>query len=317
MKIAVVGTGGVGGYFGGLLARAGQDVHFIARGAHLEAIRASGLQVRSSSGEFVVNPALATDRPSEIGPTDVVLFCVKTWDTETAARGVGPLLGRDTAVISFQNGVDNEDILASVLGGEHVLGGVAHVTSSIVEPGVIEQTSAAARIAFGELDGKRTPRVEAFYQAARASGIDAEISDDIQKEIWDKWVFICAMAGVCSVSRASLGQVLATVETRELFFDCMREVAAVGRSRGVRFDSDLIERQLGRAEALGPAARPSMLHDLERGGRIELDSLNGAVVRLGAEQSVQTPINRFITAALRPHALGQNQAVIRSATSNS
>jgi 2-dehydropantoate 2-reductase len=297
-----MGTGGVGGYFGALLALSGEDVHFIARGDHLNAIRASGLRVRSSAGDFVIYPASATDRPSDVGPVDMVLFCVKTWDTEAAAASVPPLLGPDTGVVSFQNGVDNEEILANLLGGDHVLGGVAHVTSSIAEPGVIVQTSAAARVAFGELDGQFTTRVAAFHQAARAAGIDAVVSDDIQKEIWTKWVFICAMAGVCTVARAPLGDVLATTATRDLFVECMHEVAAVGRARGVHFDADLVESQLRRAETLGAAARPSMLHDLERGSRLELDSLNGAVVRLGAQWGVPTPINGFITAVLRPHA---------------
>jgi 2-dehydropantoate 2-reductase len=301
VRIAVMGTGGVGGYFGALLARSGEDVHFIARGEHLNAIRASGLKVRSVGGDFVIDPAHATDTPSEIGPTDIVLFCVKTWDTESAARGVLPLLGPQTGVISFQNGVDNEGILAGLLGSEHVLGGVAHVTSSIGEAGVIVQTSAAARIAFGELDGRSTKRVVAFNETARAAGIDAVVSADIQKDIWTKWVFICAMAGVCTVARAPLGDVLSSTETRGLFIECMQEVAAVGRARGIRFDADLVDSQLRRAQALGPAARPSMLHDLEHGGRLELDSLNGAVVRLGAQYRVATPVNRFITAVLRPH----------------
>lgn len=302
MKIAVMGTGGVGGYFGGRLAQHGEDVHFIARGGHLRAIQQRGLTVRSYYGDFGIHPASATSDPAEIGPVDVVMFCVKMWDTEDAGRAIKPLLGEDTAVISFQNGVENEEILARILGSKHVLGGAAYIFSTIAEPGVVEHASPNARLLFGELDGRSTPRAEAFCAAAKAAGIDASLSGNITKDLWSKFVFICALSGVCTVARSSVGPVVSTPETWEMLVECMKEVAAVAHARGVPLEEDIVERQGMGGKALPPDQKPSMLYDLEHGNRLELPWLNGTVARLGRELGVPTPVNRFIAAALSLHA---------------
>jgi 2-dehydropantoate 2-reductase len=302
LKIAVMGTGGVGGYFGGRLAQRGEDVHFIARGEHLRAIQERGLTVRSTHGDFRIHPARATADPAEIGPVDAVMLCVKMWDTESAGHAIQPLVGENTAVISFQNGVENEDLLAGVLGREHVVGGAAYIFSAIAEPGLIEHVSPFARLVLGELDGRITPRAEEFCTAATAAGIDASVSTAIMKDLWSKFVFICALSGVCTVTRSACGPVVRTAETREMFVECMREVAAVAGARGVALDRDIVERQLARADALAPEHKPSMLYDLEHGHPLEVAWLNGAVARLGGEVGVPTPVNRFIAATLSFHA---------------
>jgi 2-dehydropantoate 2-reductase len=305
VKIAVMGRGGVGGYLGARLAVRGQEVVFIARGEHLRAIRERGLVVHSHYEEFHVNPARATDNPGDVGPVGLVLFCVKTWDTEAAARAVRPMVGPGTAVLSFQNGVDNEEKLAAILGPEHVMGGVAYLMSTVAAPGVIQQSGALTRLVFGEPDGRASPRAQAFLAACQTAGIEAELTAEIQGALWTKFVFLCALGGVTSLVRAPLGPILRDPEARKLFIACMEEVSAVGRARGVRLAADIVQRQLALAEELPPGFTSSMHKDLERGGRLELDSLAGAVVRLGRELEMDTPVNRFIHAALKLHAEGK------------
>ena len=304
MKIAVVGTGGVGGYFGGRLAVAGEEVTFIARGSHLEAMRAHGLRVSSYHGDFVVQPIEATHDPSKVGPVDVVMVAVKLWDVEAMAEVIGPLLGAETAVISFQNGVDAEEMLAARIGWEHVVGGIAYITASIAGPGQIEQMGAAARLVVGEMDGHRSPRVEEFAAACQRAGIDIAVSADIQKELWTKFVYICALSGVTTLTRSTIGPIMNDPDTRQLFQSCLEEVDAVARAKNVRLDADVVQRHLAWAEGLPPGARSSMLVDLERGNRLEVPWLNGTVARLGAELGVDTPTNRFIYRALKLRASG-------------
>lgn len=304
VQIAVMGSGGLGGYFGGRLALAGQDVTFLARGEHLRAMRQSGLRVRSYHGDFEIRPVRCTDDPARFGPVDVVIFSVKAWDTETAGRALLPLMTGAVAGISFQNGVDNEERLAAILGSEHVMGGVAYVTSAVVEPGVVEQTSPVARLIFGELDGRQSKRATAFHAACQQAGIDVTLSEDIHRELWTKAVFICAFGGICALTRTSIGPVLNDEDNRCLFIGCMREVEAVARARGVKLDPQVVERHLALAESFGPDLKPSMLHDLERGNRLEVEWLNGAVARMGAELEIDTSVNRFIATALNLHALG-------------
>jgi 2-dehydropantoate 2-reductase len=309
MKIAVVGTGGVGGYFGGRLATAGEDVTFIARGSHLEAMQANGLRVSSHHGDFVVHPIQATHDPSKVGPVDVVMVAVKLWDVEAVGDSIGPMLGAETGVISFQNGVDAEEMLAARVGWEHVVGGIAYITASIAGPGQIEQIGAAARLVVGEMDGRESPRVEAFAEACRHAGIDVAVSADVQKELWTKFVYICALSGVTTLTRSTIGPIMNDPDTRQLFQSCLEEVAAVARAKDVRLDSDVVQRHLAWAEGLPPGARSSMLVDLERGNRLEVPWLNGTVARLGAELGVDTPTNRFIYRALKLHASGTPTSV--------
>jgi 2-dehydropantoate 2-reductase len=304
MRIAVVGAGGVGGYFGGRLAAHGEDVTFIARGAHLQAIRERGLRVAAHDGEFTVAPSRATDDPAEVRPVDVVMLAVKMWDVASAAAQMTPLVGEGTAVISLQNGVDAEEILAAHLGREHVVGGVAYIFAAIAEPGRIEQTGAMARLVVGELDGQRRARTTAFVDACRAAGIDITLTDDIQKELWSKFIYICALGGVTTLLRSSVGPILRDPDTRQLVVDTVREAERVGRAKGVCLDADIVDRGLAVAENQPSGAKSSMLHDLERGNRLEVAWLNGAVARIGDELGVPTPVNHVIYAALKLHAGG-------------
>lgn len=299
MRIAVMGAGGVGGYFGGMLARAGHDVTFIARGEHLAAIRNHGLRLNTVHGEFTVD-APATDTPSEVGPVDLILFCVKTYHTEEAGQALAPLIGDETLFLSLQNGVDNEEKLAVMHGREHVLGGLCYISSAIAAPGVIKQTSQMRRIVFGELDGTHSPRTKRVYRAFAEAGIDATLTDNVEKAMWTKFLFICALSGVGAVARAPVGEMFSIPDTRQLLRDTMAEVEAVARVRGVDLDAGIVEQMMQTAEGFAPETKPSMLVDVENGNRVEIDALNGAVARLGAEAGVETPANRFIYAALKP-----------------
>ncbi len=303
-QIAVIGAGGVGGFFGGRLAQSGSDVIFIARGAHLDALRTTGLQVRSYHGDFSLEHVRATSDPREIGPVDYVLVCVKSWDTPAAAELARPLIGPETAVISLQNGVENEDQLAAVLGPEHVMGGLAYIIARIAAPGVIEQIGPIAKVIIGERDGRRTPRAEAFTEEARAAGIDLDLSSEIESDIWRKFLYICAFSGTCTLTRTPLGPVLRDPDTRALFVACMSEVKALADAKGIPLEHDLVQAQLARADGFPPDVTPSMLTDLQRGNRLELDWLNGAVARMGQALAVATPANQFIYTALKLWRLG-------------
>ena len=300
MKIAVMGSGGIGGYFGGLLAKAGEEVTFIARGAHLEAIQKNGLQVKSVAGDFHVRPK-ATRDPAAIGPVDLVLFCVKAYDTETAGAQVRPTIGPQTVVLCLLNGVDNEEKLAAILGEEHVMAGVVHILSTISAPGVISQTAGPRTIKLGEKDGRATPRVERILGVLKGAGIQAELSTQIQVDLWEKFLFICAQGGVTALGRLSIGEILACPETAAFYRDVMEEVAAVARAKGVPLPGDAVDRALAFARGLQPGMRSSLAHDLGQGNRLEVETLAGSVVRYGREVGVPTPFNFAISACLKPH----------------
>ena len=299
-----MGAGGVGGYFGARLAQAGEDVTFIARGKHLEAIRQQGLRVKSPVEDVTIRPARATSDPAEVGPVDFVLFGVKMYDTESAGEAVRPLIGENTAVISLQNGVDNEEKLASILGREHVMGGVSYIFAAIAEPGVIEHSSPVARLVFGEIDGRITPRAEAFRDACQRAGIDVEISTDIERTLWTKFLGNCAGNGLTSVCRTPLGPILDDPDPRDMYVACLREAEAVARAKGVRLDPNVIEQQLAGLDPMPAHLRSSTEQDLARGNRLEVESLNGLVTQLGRQLGIETPVNRFIYAVLKPHAAG-------------
>lgn len=304
MKIAIMGTGGVGGYFGARLAAAGNQVHFIARGAHLAAIRSEGLRIESALGNLTIHPAKATDNPAFVGPADIVIVTVKLWSTEEAVLGAKPLVGPDTGVVSFQNGVDAVPTVSRILGKAHTLGGVAHIAAVIDRPGVIRHNGTLARLTFGELDGKASPRAKAFHEACLKAGIDAHLSEDIERAIWEKFVFLVGLSGMTSLTRLPIGPVREDPDTRAMFKAAMEEVVAVGRAKGIQFASDIIEKQLAFGDGLPKDMISSMLGDLRRGNRLEVPWLSGAVVRLGAEAGVATPVNRFIYTALKLHAEG-------------
>ena len=303
MKIAVMGSGGVGGYYGGLLARAGHDVTFIARGAHLAALLADGLQVHSVHGDLNVAPVKATDAPAEVGPVDVVLVCVKTPDTDQAAQVIRPLVGPDTTVTSLQNGVDAAERIGAVVGLEHVLGGVTWISSAVAAPGVIRQVSQFRRVVLGELDGRITPRAEALYEAFTGAGITVELAEDIRKVLWTKFTFIAAISGVGSLTRLEIGDYRAVPETRALLVSLMCEVEAVARASGVALDADVVEATLALVDSVAPTIKPSMQRDVEAGRRSELDAMVGVIRRQGRELGVPTPAADVVYAALLPAEL--------------
>ena len=299
MRIAIVGTGGVGGYYGGLLAHAGHDVAFIARGEHLQAVRLRGLRIQSVHGDFVVYPARATDRPEEIGAVDLTIFAVKTYHTDSAAQSMRPLVGPRTAILPLQNGVESAASLSRHFDRQAVLGGATWIVASIVEPGVIRQESQFRRIALGELDGRLTERVKAIGDALEEAGATVEISTEIEKVLWTKLLFIASFSGITSVTRAPAGPVMACVESRLLLERAMREVEAVARARGIPLDADVVEKTMTFCANLDPAATSSMQRDVAAGRRLEHDAINGSVVRLGREAGVPAPVHEFIWTCLK------------------
>jgi 2-dehydropantoate 2-reductase len=304
MRIAVVGAGGTGGYFGGLLARAGQDVTFIARGSNLQAMRARGLTVESRLAGTFTLPVRATDDPSEVGPVDLILFCVKTYDTDAAAESVRPLLHPETMLLSLQNGIDNIERIARVTGHTPGVGAVAYVVSALREPGVVAQTAGPGKIIVGELSGGASARTERLHDVLRGAGIEAELHPDIQVILWQKFLFICAFSGVTAVTRLPIGTILADPVTHRLFRGTSEEVEAVARASEIDLPSDCVEQAMAQAAAVEPWGRGSLYHDLAGGRRLELEGLNGEVVRRGREHGVQTPLNFAVYAALRPYVGG-------------
>ncbi len=303
MRIAIMGSGGVGGYFGGRLAAAGCDVTFIARGAHLAALRGNGLRIDSPAGSLHLPSVRATDTPREIGAVDLVLFAVKMYDTEQAADAIRPIVRGGTGVVSLQNGVDAVAILTRLLGREAVIGGTAYVAAVIGEPGVIRHT-AMARLVFGELDGTRSARVEQFHAACAAAGIEATISDDVRAAIWSKFVRLSVFSGMTAVTRSPMGVVRDDPELLAMLQAACEETRAVGLAAGVALGPDLMGEIMAMVQALPWHSKSSMLEDLERGRRLELPWLSGAVVRLGLELGVPTPIHRFMATVLKPFTDG-------------
>lgn len=305
MKIAVIGTGGVGGYFGGRLAASGQDVTFIARGEHLKAIQQNGLTLNSVLGDAQVKPAQATDDTSGVGPVDIALVCVKTWNTRDAAEAARPLVGENTGVISLQNGIQNARILTEALGEAPVMGGLCRIISYIEAPGVIRHDSQMQSVTFGEFSRERTPRAEAFLAACEAAKIDITLSDDIQRDIWGKFLAIAAFAGMTSLTRQPIGPVMAQRDTRELVRRVLDEVHDVGQAVGVNWADGAVEKSFQFLDNLEPNLTTSMQRDLEAGNRMELSAINGAVVEMGRETGVDTPINQAIYGALQFYEEGR------------
>jgi len=300
MKILIAGSGGVGGYYGGLLAQSGNDVTFLARGEHLRAIRERGLQVKSVHGDFTVFPAQATDTPAEVGPVELILFCTKTYDTEHVAEALRPCVGADTAIISLQNGVDAAERIGAILGMEHVLGGATWISSAVEAPGVIRQFSQFRRIVFGELDGSLTPRAQAIYQTLSATGATVELSENILSVLWTKFAFIAAVSGISSLTRLEMGEFRHVPETRALMTALMREVEALARAQNIALDADVVEKSLAFVDAAAPNIKSSMQRDVESGRRTELESMIGVICRKGREWNVPTPVADFVYAALLP-----------------
>lgn len=305
MRIAVMGAGGVGGYFGGRLAQAGHEVGFVARGKHLAALKARGLTLRSPLGDATLE-VKAAENPAELGASDVVLFAVKLWDTESAAERIRPLLAKGGVVIPFQNGVESIERIGRVLGPERVMGGAAYIAGRIAEPGVIAQTGTMARLRFGPVLPAQQAIAASFLAACKEARIDAELTDDIVRVLWEKFVLLVSISATTTVTRSNVGVVRADPDLRWLLEACMRETWALGRKLGVRLGDDLVAQTMQFVEGLPAEMRASMAADLEAGGRLEAPWLSGAVARMSAQAGLEAPANRAVYAALKPHLNGDS-----------
>jgi 2-dehydropantoate 2-reductase len=305
MRIAFMGSGGLGGYFGARLCKGGADVHFIARGAHLEAMRSDGLRVEGPEPMHIPT-VRATDNPEEVGVADFVMMCVKLWDTEEALKRIAPMVGPRTTLISFQNGVLKDHYLRDAYDASQIMGGVGYVATTIERPGVIRQTGPMQRLLFGEFDGSRSARGQALLEACLAGGIKAELSTGILREIWQKYVFLVGLSGTTTTIRKPIGPIRENAQTRAFLLDVMREVVAVGRSHGVDLAEDYAEVRLKLADEVAYDMTSSMHHDLERGNPLEVRWLAGGVVELGRRKALPTPLNRAIADILALHADGRS-----------
>lgn len=304
MRIAVVGAGGVGGYFGARLAATGTDVAFLARGAHLAALQSRGLYVDSPDGDLHLPRVAATDDPASIGPVDIVLFAVKLYDTDSALRLLPPLLGPDTLVVPLQNGVESVAVLSQAVGKTRVAGGTAYVAAVVSEPGRIRHT-AMGRLIFGPLEGPVPAELAQLKEASERAGVEAVLSSSVHVEIWSKFVRLTAFSGITAVTRCPIGKVRDDPELRAMLDAALRESIAVARGRGIALEATTFEEIATATDALPPMAKSSMLEDLERGRRLELPWLSGAIVRLGDEVGVDAPTHRLIVKLLRPHVHGR------------
>ena len=304
MKIAAMGAGGVGGYFGARLQQAGHDVTFFARGRHLQALRDRGLTVESAHGNAQLK-VRALEDPREAEFADVVLFAVKLWDTEAAAERLRPVMGERTVIIPFQNGVESVERLRKVFPEEAVMAGSAYIATRIKAPGVIEHSGQMARLQFGPLVSSQEKSAQAFLEACKAAGIQAEIPQDIVKANWEKFVFLVGVSSATAVARAPLGVVRKDPDMRWLFEQAMRETWRLGRARGIALAQDYVEQRLAFADTLHADMKASLAHDLENGGRLEAPWLCGAVARMARESGMEAPVNRSVYAALKPYIDGQ------------
>ena len=305
MRIAVVGAGGVGGGFGAALAKAGADVTFIARGAHLAAMKSAGLKVQSPRGDTHLVPTQATDDPASIGPVDFVLFCVKLWDVESAGEAIRPIVGPDTAVIPLQNGIDAAERLLPILGPRAVMGGVAQISASIIAPGVIQQVGTFMRIIFGELDGTGSPRAGQFLAMCQKAGFDVTLSDQIITELWMKFILLSTNAGITAATRQPIGKLRDDPDIGPVMMAAFQEVIDVARARKVALPPDAMARVADFVAHAPPAMKASMALDLDRGNRLELPWLSGKVVELGRQLGVATPMHAMMAAMLKPYTMGR------------
>lgn len=305
MRITIMGSGGVGGYFGGRLAQAGHEVSFVARGAHLQALRKHGLKLLSPLGDVHLPQVRAVESPAEVAAADFVLFGVKLWDTVDAAQLLWPLLGEDTVVVSFQNGVVKDDILRHELGARHVAGGVGYIAASIEQPGVIRHNGQMQRLVFGEFDGSESPRLKAFAAACTEAGITNELSPRIRHAQWEKFVFLVGLSATTTLARLPIGRIRSHPRAHAFLHDVMDEVVKVARAEGVALPPEYAENRLAFADGLPESMTSSMHHDLERGNRLELPWLSGDVVERGRRLGVPTPCNRAVVDMLSLHAEGR------------
>jgi 2-dehydropantoate 2-reductase len=305
MRIAAMAAGAVGGYFGGRLAAAGHDVAFIARRAHLDALRKDGLKIESVHGDLHLKSVTATDDPKSVGAVDVVLFAVKLWDTEKAAELARPLVGPATRVITLQNGVDSYERVSPILGEDQTVAGTAYIATVLRAPGVVSHTSKFAMMRCGRIDGAPDAKLAAFVEAAKAANIDIQPQEDMNRERWQKFIFLSAMAGANCVTRLPLGRLLADPDTRAFYRKLMEECLTVGQKSGARVPDEWVDDRMVFSDNAPPGMKASMLHDLEAGNRLELDWLTGKVVSLGRELGVPTPASEAVYAAVKLHRMGR------------
>ena len=306
MRIGVMGAGAIGGYLAARLVAAGENVALIARGAHLEAIRERGLQLRSELGDALVRPAVATGDPQEVGTVDVLLFTVKLYDSATALQAALPMVGPDTRVVTFQNGIDGVQILARTLGSERVAGGAAHIPVQIEAPGVIRHPARLARFVIGPLTGEYDQRLAELGRALTAAGVEVALSEEIERELWEKFVLLAAWSGVSAVTRGSFAIVRRSEATRTMLVEAVHEATAVASAKAIALPPGCTERIIRfLLEQAADEVKASQTHDLEAGRRLELPWLSGAVVRMGQELGVSTPTHRFICSALAPYVDGR------------
>jgi 2-dehydropantoate 2-reductase len=306
MRIAAMAAGAVGGYFGARMAAAGHDVFFIARGANLAAMKANGLKVESVHGDLHLPEPNVTDDPRDVGAVDIVLFAVKLWDTETAAAQAKPLVGPNTRIITLQNGVDSVERLAPILGADKTNGGAAYIATVIASPGVIKHTSHFAKMRYGRLDKKADAVLQAFTDAGKAAKLDVDVSADINVELWEKFIFLTAMAGATGSMRSAIGAIRSDPELRGFFRALMQEAYDVGRAKGVGLASDFVESRMKFLDTIEPGMKASMAHDLERGNRIELDWLAGKVRALGRALNIPTPARDTVYTVLKLYRMGSH-----------
>ena len=303
MRVAVFGSGAVGGYFGGRLALSGQEVVFIARGDHLRALQTQGLRVDSLAGDFIINPVQATDDPSRVGVVDVLLVGVKAWQVPEAALAMRVLVGKGTCIVPLQNGVDAPAQIAAVLGKQAILGGLCRIASQLAGPGYIRHTGIEPYIAFGELDNQCSERVLRLKEAFERAGVRAEIPNDIQAAMWEKFIFIASISGIGAISGAPVGVFRELPETRQMLKQVLQEIAAVSKGHKVHLEEAVAERMLAMIDGMPAGTMASMQRDILEGRPSELGSQTGAVVRLGLESGVATPTNNMIYASLIPKEL--------------
>jgi 2-dehydropantoate 2-reductase len=308
MRIAAMAAGAVGSYFGGRMAQAGHDVAFIARGKNLDALRKNGLKIESVHGDLHLPKVFATSDPKEVGPVDVVLFAVKLWDTEAAAELAKPMVGPDTRVITLQNGVDSYERVSAILGKDVTVAGTAYIAAVLGGPGLMLHTSKFATIRCGRMDGKPDAKLSAFVEAAKAANIDIQPQEDMNRERWQKFIFLSSMAGANCVTRLPIGRILADPDTRAFYRRLMEECLAVGQKSGAAVPSSWVDDRMTFSDNAPPGMKASMLHDLEAGNRLELDWLTGKVVSLGRELGVPTPASEAVYAAVKLHRMGRGSA---------
>ena len=299
-------AGAVGGYFGARLAASGQEVHFVARGSHYDALKQNGITVESPLGDLHLTGIHLHQDASSIGTVDFVLFAVKLWDTETSGAACRPLIGPDTTVICVQNGISSLQRLTPILGAEHIVGGSAYIATVVKAPGIISHASQFARLVFGEANGDESSRLKSFHAACSNAGIDATLTSRVEAEQWEKFVFLVGLSGVTTLMRQPVGKIIADPDCRNFLHTLMKEVVAVGHAKGVPLDPDFASDRLQFADTVPTGMKASMLEDLEHGNKLELEWLAGAIVRLGRECNVATPANDAVHAGLKLYADGKN-----------